>query len=469
MITIKDKLNRASVLIKRTNEVDADYVTTTQFDTDIKQLNKQITTLNTVLDNSTTIDDFNTTIEYLNYDIDNILAKVERLEDLGGVGGDSESYDRGYVKGVNDQKNKLSVISITKNGNYTSQDGYRDVYVNVPTFQYDDSSIDGGFDFTVIGYNESFNNVLNNQTNADIAYSKTLYDAWDPSTSGKSYFRNDTKMVYAPNIDTSNLTSTHSMFEKCPLLTTVPTLDLKNVADATYMFYKCYSLRNISLINTSKVKSVERMFMLCSSLEITPNIDTSAVETTEGMFESCVSLQSCVDYDFSNASTVKDMFNSCSSLVVGPNMNTSKATDFEGLFYNCVSLETVGNIDTSNAKNVYKMFAWCENLKSLPKFNFSNVRNINSFFSTPNSPSFENLTDLGGFEGLQIDWNDGNGLNKLKNLSYQSILNVIDGLYDFGPDYTGAKKELKISRETYSLLTAEDINRANAKGWEITK
>lgn len=44
-----------------------------------------------------------------------------------------DNYDEGYEDGVDDQKAKLSGITITENGNYNREDGYSAITVNVPS------------------------------------------------------------------------------------------------------------------------------------------------------------------------------------------------------------------------------------------------------------------------------------------------------------------------------------------------
>ena len=53
-----------------------------------------------------------------------------------------------------------------------------------------------GIDFSSIGYNVEFSSELNEKYKNDVAYSKTLYDAWNPSNTDayQLYFK-DKKLV----------------------------------------------------------------------------------------------------------------------------------------------------------------------------------------------------------------------------------------------------------------------------------
>ena len=92
-------------------------------------------------------------------------------------------------------------------------------------------------DFYQIGYDYNLNEQLNSVWNTAINYSKSLLDAWNPSnTSANDLYYNDKQLVYAPNIDTSNVTDMRYMFQDCTNLTTVPLLNTSNVTDMYYVF-----------------------------------------------------------------------------------------------------------------------------------------------------------------------------------------------------------------------------------------
>ena len=91
--------------------------------------------------------------------------------------------------------------TIVQNGSQTITpdegfDGMSSVQINA-AITGDSSAID----FSPIGYDAELSAELNAKWNNDVAYSKTLYDAWNPSTtSALELYSGDTKLVYAPNI-----------------------------------------------------------------------------------------------------------------------------------------------------------------------------------------------------------------------------------------------------------------------------
>ena len=109
-------------------------------------------------------------------------------------------------------------------------------------------------DFSSIGYGADDVKVVQDKAKADIAYSKTLYDAWAASnTNALSLYENNKTLIYAPDIDTSNVTNMGYMFNSCTSLTTIPQLDTSNVTDMVNMFYNCIDLKNLGGFKNLKV------------------------------------------------------------------------------------------------------------------------------------------------------------------------------------------------------------------------
>lgn len=74
-------------------------------------------------------------------------------------------------------------------------------------------------------------------TQADIDYAKAILDAWDPATTSlKSAYLRDTRMVIFPKLDTSNVTNMEKMLRGCTRLAYVPQLDTSHVTAAGWAF-----------------------------------------------------------------------------------------------------------------------------------------------------------------------------------------------------------------------------------------
>ena len=169
-----------------------------------------------------------------------------------------------------------------------------------------------GVDFSQIGYDSELSSELNSKMNDDIAYSKSLLDAWNPNNpnSANQLYMGDTKLVYAPNIDTSTVTIMQRMFQNCTRLTTVPLYNTSKVKDMYEMFDNCPSLQTVPGFNTSNVTIMESMFSGCSLLKTVPEMDTSKVTKFQYMFNNCSSLKTIEGISFKSfsASTMNNQY-----------------------------------------------------------------------------------------------------------------------------------------------------------------
>ena len=163
------------------------------------------------------------------------------------------------------------------------------------------------------------------------------------------------------------------------------------------------------------------------------------------------------------------MFEYCYSLTsvtFGDKFDTSNVSYMSNMFYNCTSLTIIPLLDTSNVTDMSYMFNGCAKLESLPLLDCGNVTNINNFFGFS---TITTLTELGGFKDLKIDWKDGNGLAKLPYLSYQSILNVLNNLFDFRNNGDASTtRTIKFHSNALAQMTDEDKAIATNKGWVIS-
>ena len=283
-----------------------------------------------------------------------------------------------------------------------------------------------------------------------------------------SMFNGCSSLQSIPLLNTSNVTNMYYMFDYCSTLQSIPPIDTSNVTKMGYMFDNCSSLQSIPLLNCGNATNMDSMFHNCSSLQSIPEIDTSNVTIMSYMFQNCSSLQSIPLLNTSNVTDMNRIFYGCSFLTTIPEINTSNVTDMGYMFYNCSSLTTIPQLDTSNVTNMGSMLYGCSKLVSLPKFNVPKVNAINNMFGYSNIAT---LTDVGGWENLKLSWNDSNGLTRLPNLTYDSCINILNGLYDFvgnGETPDSAYGKLKVNSKFLTTVTEEDLATATAKGWTIT-
>ena len=302
-------------------------------------------------------------------------------------------------------------LTINQNGTYEAPEGkaYSKVTAACPLGTGD------MFGFDTIGYTADTGTILE-----DVAHSKTLYDAWNPArTSAYKLYENDTKLVYAPFIDTKNVTDMYHMFSYCPHLTTVPLLDTHNVTDMNYMFYYCSNLTTVPQLDTSSVTNMGSMLYNCSKLTTIPLLDTSNV------------------------------------------------TDMHSMFYNCSSLTTIPLLDTSNVTNVSSMFSGCSKLTTIPLLDTSSVTNVSSMFGYCSS-----LTDLGGLKDIGKAFTGSSSsshnfsLSNSSKLTHDALMNVINNLYDMTTT-TVTDAKLTLSSTPKGLLTDDEKAIVTTKGWTL--
>lgn len=399
MINIKDKLSRTNLLLPRTQDAVADYVTEDVFYNQITEITKELDELEDGIRNS-----YNTGVT------EGIRQQKDKLESItiskngeynkedgynkvvvnvAVEGNYEDGYEDGIAEGVRQQKGKLGSITISENGEYLKEDGYNKVVVNV------EGTI---FNFNEIGYSNADADNVFDKINADIAYSARKWQEWnawvDDIMEVKEFFKDDKDIVYCPSINTETVT------------------------DMSYFFSNCEHLQYVPMLNTSNVTTMDDMFSNCLSIQKLPNFDTSNVISMNRMFAQC-------------------------SL-----------------------LREIPEIDTSKVTSVVNMVSQCLRLEKIPLLDFGNVTDIRNFFTSLYN---NNLTDLGGFKNLKIDWDDGFGLAGCPRLTHESLLNVINNLYDFraNGDTTTVKK-LEISIQSLSRLSDDEIAIATNKGWILT-
>lgn len=152
-------------------------------------------------------------------------------------------------------------------------------------------------------------------------------------------------------------------------------------------------------------------------------------------------------------------------------LDTSNVTDMESMFYSCSALLTIPWMDTSNVTNMSSMFSYCSNLVSLPAMYAGNLAqkfsSYDGFFGTSELPV---LYHFGGLIDLKVSMDGNYSFNKCPNLTYESCINIIDGLYDFtkhGETPNSNQGRLKVGQSFLDKLTDEDIQKAIDKGWTL--
>ena len=77
---------------------------------------------------------------------------------------------------------------------------------------------------------------------------------------------------------------------------------------------------------------------------------------------------------------------------------------------------------------------------------------------------------MGGLEGLKTSWNNNYGLVKCPNLTRESCINILNGLYDFvGNSQTPSSSQGKLKvHANFLKAVGSDISIATNKGWQVS-
>ena len=319
--------------------------------------------------------------------------------------------------------------------------------------------------------------------------------------------------------DSSSLTNMSYMFYECNNITGVyirQPFD-STPTDMSYMFYNCKNITTFdadNYITAETPTNTSNMFYGCNKLESIVMLDNNGVldydivintNNAERMFYNCSSLV-CDNgiYLISDECTsfAKTFFYTIyvKNVII---TSMAKCTDVTNMFTLCTYLEDFSSADglplQTNCGSLSHMFSTCKNLKSVPSIYLTNetidlgTKNpIDSMFSggAPSLKSvgtikigdsmtyshnlvaepfkrqyssdltYDSLTDLGGFENYEGPLS----LTNAKNLSHQSMMNVINKLKAApGKNYT-----LKFSTNLQNVLSAAEIKIAADKGYNVT-
>lgn len=348
---------------------------------------------------------------------------------------------------VNVPKPELGEKTISTNGTYNSSDdsldGYSKVIVNVPEKQLGTKTI------TANGLYKATDDNLDGYSEVNVETSGVdinNYFVTSPTITKENYLMN--KLIKnIPMIDTSNVIKMNQMFYYYSSLETIPLLDTSNVTNMNQMFYYCTSLKTIPLLDTSNVTDMGSMFNNCKSLQEIPTLNTSKVTSMGSMFYECSKLK---QVSFSNTSALTNLnatFQRCKALEQVYIPQTGKVTNGNGAFYVCSNLQTINKLDGSSLINISAMFSSCPKLA-----NFGGIENLGKSYLTSASNNYMYY---------KLDLSD------CTLLTHNSLMNVINGLYDIATKGCNTQ-QLVLGSTNLAKLTAEEIAIATSRGWSVS-
>ena len=229
-------------------------------------------------------------------------------------------------------------------------------------------------------------------------------------------FNDDTNTIENIEIiNSSHITDFTFVFADMQHIKTV-SVDTSSATIMEGMFSKS-AIVNAPDLNTSNVTSTKFMFFDCSNLEHIPLYDFSNVQNMHGTFVGCTNLTNIPQLNTHNVTDMSYCFQNCTSLTTIPQLDTHMVTDMGAMFIDCTNLTTIPQLDTSNVTDMISCFSGCTKLKSIPLLDFSKVEGVVDFYQCTS------LTDVGGFIGVKVNISFEDS-----PLTHASALNVINNL-----------------------------------------
>lgn len=389
--------------------------------------------------------------------------------------GNADGYNQGVEVGKEEQKNLLESITITENGTYTKEDGYNEIVVDVPDLNGDYNS---GF---ADGFNQGKTEGIETLPILEITSNGT-YNTPSKGVNVNVYAKIDVvdKQIKFGHSDFADFpeyyffsgrTSGNYLFNYCINLKNFRENIFSDVAfiGLAHMFDNCRDIEVIPEMNTSLVENFSYAFYSCQKIKTIPQIYTSNGTNFSNMFYDCPQLETIPELDLSRGTSFNAMFQGTTNLKSLPTLNTINGTNFTSMFQN-TGLSEIPEIDTTNATTLNNFIYTTKNsIVKVPALNASNL--TTSYGSTNFAGSSNNtaLTDFGGLIGLKLSVTS-NGFEKLPNLSYESCINVLNGLYDFvgnGETPTSSQGKLKV-HQNFLDLVGNEISIGVQKGWVIS-
>lgn len=407
-------------------------------------------------------------------------GKTEGYEG-GKADGIEEGYNQGYEQGYSDGKSESGSCNLIPLYNIPNWEGNNLLYYY--PYEY---NADGFSSVSIeIGniYNEGYNDGFQNANNAIVLRDTNIKLGYSTFTE------------IPENINFEGVTDMSYMFAYCNNLLVARLTGTSSATNMRYMFYECDHLEHVEGFDTANVVDMNYMFYGCNYLHEVPYFNTSNVETMFYMFGSC-GIYTIPPFDTSNVTDMSFMFDTCIYLETVPYLNTSNVKKFNGMFRytpitNIPFLDLFG--EGYYGRSCGAMFKYCLNLTEIPPLNFTKVYDIDELFygcksltripaiNVPNlkfrvrnlfgDEDLLSLTDVGGFNNLKSSIEDDNGFARCPNLTYQSCINILNGLYDF----TGNNEEIDHTDQgklkvhpNFIALVGDQISIATKKGWRIT-
>lgn len=167
---------------------------------------------------------------------------------------------------------------------------------------------------------------------------------------------------------------------------------------------------------------------------------------------------------------IKSLNNTFANAYFSPYFDTSGVTNFSYSFYGYYGTE-IAQYDTSNGTAFDYMLQYSSDIETIPLLDFQKALSLGGMLA-----NCSKLENLGGFKDLGKAYlttrsaNYSNytlGLSGSNNLTHDSLMNVINNLYDIASKGCNTQK-LQLGSTNLAKLTEEEIAIAQNKGWTVS-
>jgi hypothetical protein len=176
--------------------------------------------------------------------------------------------------------------------------------------------------------------------------------------------------------------------------------------------------------------------------------------------------------DLKGVTDLGGMFSECRNLTELPILDVPYCMNFEGMFSKIPFTDLTNIQYWVYPKNAKWSLTFEENTR-LEKCSAIYMEGNNDYYQgSPfwNYSDMNNFTDFGGFIGLKYSITKDYIFPKMPNLSYESCINVLNGLYDFtgnGETPNSNQGQLKV-HQNFLNLVGDEISIGVLKGWSIS-
>ena len=206
-------------------------------------------------------------------------------------------------------------------------------------------------------------------------------------------------------------------------------------------------LKKTPMIDTTGITNANSAFSGANQLEEFALSDFSGITNAGSMCMYCTKLKSFNFLDTSNSTDTNQMFYGCSSLIKVQSFNTIKSTTLRSMFSGCSSLVELGELRGDACININQVLSSCSKLET-----FGGIKNLGMAYDSTKSANSSNYTLT---------------LSNSTKLTHDSLMNVINGLYDIASLGVQTQK-LVLDSTNLAKLTADEIAIATNKGWTVS-